>query len=94
MAYPKKATNQAFIFFNCDEAKSPATMNPMYNSIVFKDTKTARTSLWNLVKEQMDAGSIKASASAEDIEREIMLGNPVKASDMLQFGAILCMDCY
>ena len=91
MAKPDKV----FIFFNCDAEKSEASMNIFYNRAVFKDNKTSRKNLWKKVKEEYGAERIQIAA--EDIptvELTIIEGNPVEASNLIQFGAIRAFDCY
>ena len=91
MAKPGKV----FIFFNCDADKSEASMNIFYNRTIYKDTKTSRKNLWTKVKEEYGAERIQIAA--EDIptvELTIIEGNPVEASNLIQFGAIRAFDCY
>ncbi|MBQ7454240.1 MAG: hypothetical protein IJS69_04235 [Selenomonadaceae bacterium] len=91
MAKPGKA----FIFFNCDAAKSEASMNIFYNSAVYKDTKTSRKSLWKKVKEEYGAERIQIPfEKLHDVEFAITEGDPVSAGDYIQFGAIRVIDCY
>ena len=91
MAKPGKV----FIFFNCDAAKSEASMNIFYNRTVYKDTKTSRKSLWKKVKEEYGAERIQIAAeNLPDVEVAITEGDPVEASNFIQFGAIRAFDCY
>ena len=91
MAKPGKV----FIFFNCDAAKSEASMNIFYNRTVYKDTKTSRKSLWKKVKEEYGAERIQIAAeNLPDVEVAITEGDPVEASKFIQFGAIRAFECY
>ena len=72
--------SKVFIFFNCDADKNEASMNIFYNHAVYKDTKTSRKNLWK--------DNLKA------VEAAITEGDPVAASDLIQFGAIRAIDCY
>ena len=91
MANPGKV----FIFFNCDADKSEASMNIFYNSAVYKDTKTSRKKLWKKIQEEFGAERIKiAYENLSDVEAAITEGDPVSASDFIQFGAIRAVDCY
>lgn len=91
MAKPGKA----FIFFNCDADKSEASMNIFYNKAVFKDTKTSRKNLWKKIKEEYGAERIQiATDNLRPVELAITEGDPVTASDFIQFGAIRAVDCY
>ena len=86
---------KAFIFFNCDAAKSEASMNIFYNRAVYKDTKTSRKNLWKKVKEEYGAERIQIAAdNLKAVEAAITEGDPVAASDLIQFGAIRAVDCY
>ena len=82
MAKPGKA----FIFFNCDADKNEASMNIFYNRAVYKDQKTSRKNLWKKV--QIAAENLKA------VELAITEGDPVEASNFIQFGAIRAVECY
>ena len=91
MAKPGKA----FIFFNCDAAKNESSMNIFYNRAVYKDSKTSRKNLWKKIKEEYGAERIQiASDNLPAVELAITEGDPVAASDFIQFGAIRAVDCY
>ena len=91
MAKPGKA----FIFFNCDAAKNESSMNIFYNRAVYKDTKTSRKNLWKKIKEEYGAERIQiASDNLPAVELAITEGDPVAASDFIQFGAIRAVECY
>ena len=91
MAKPGKA----FIFFNCDADKNESSMNIFYNRAVYKDTKTSRKNLWKKVKEEYGAERIQiASENLPTVELAILEGDPVAASDLIQFGAIRAIECY
>ena len=91
MAKPKKV----FIFFNCDANKSEASMNIFYNRAVYKDTKTSRKNLWKKVKEEYGAERIQIAAdNLKAVELAITEGDPVEASNLIQFGAIREIECY
>ena len=84
---------KAYIFFNCDEGKDPKTMNVMYNNTVFGDTKKARKELLAKVEEEIAADRVHADEAAlETVRKEIIEGDPAKASDSLQFGAIVAFN--
>ena len=86
---------KAFIFFNCDADKSEASMNIFYNSAVYKDTKTSRKKLWKKVQEEYGAERIQiAGENIPNVEAAIIEGDPVSASEFIQFGAIRAVDCY
>lgn len=91
MAKPGKA----FIFFNCDADKSEASMNIFYNKAVYKDTKVSRKNLWKKIKEEYGAERIQIETSnLKRVELAITEGDPVAASDYIQFGAIRAVECY
>ncbi len=86
---------KAFIFFNCDADKSEASMNVFYNRVVYKDTKTSRKNLWKKVKEEYGAERIQIAAeNLQAVELAIIEGDPVEASNFIQFGAIRAFECY
>ncbi len=91
MAKPGKV----FIFFNCDAQKSEASMNIFYNRAVYKDTKTSRKNLWKKIKEEYGAERIQiAPENLKAVELAVTEGDPVKAGDFIQFGAIREVECY
>ena len=88
-------SSKAFIFFNCDAAKNESSMNIFYNHAVYKDTKTSRKNLWKKVKEEYGAERIQIETdNLKTVELAITEGDPVSASDFIQFGAIRAVDCY
>ena len=87
--------SKVFIFFNCDADKSEASMNIFYNSAVYKDNKTSRKNLWKKVKEEYGAERVQiAPENLKAVELAITEGDPVEASNLIQFGAIRAIDCY
>ena len=88
-------SSKVFIFFNCDADKSEASMNIFYNHAVYKDTKTSRKNLWKKVKEEYGAERIQIAAeNIKAVELAITEGDPVTASDYIQFGAIRTIEIY
>ena len=87
--------SKVYIFFNCDADKSEASMNIFYNHAVYKNTKTSRKNLWKKVKEEFGAERIQiAEDNLKAVELAITEGDPVEASNFMQFGAIRAIDCY
>jgi len=85
MATEKKA----YVFFNCDDEKSQKSMNIFYNQTIYKDTKKARQELLAKVEEEVAAGRVNvAEGKMDTMSKEILDGEPTKASNYLQFGAI------
>ena len=86
---------KAFIFFNCDADKNESSMNIFYNRAVYKDSKTSRKNLWKKIKEEYGADRIQIQADdLPKIELAITEGDPVAASEFIQFGAIRAFACY
>ena len=85
MATEKKA----YVFFNCDEEKSQTSMNIFYNSTVYNATKKARKELLAKIEDEFAAGRVHvADGKMDTVSKEILDGEPTKASKYLQFGAI------
>lgn len=81
--------NSAFVFFNCDGAKSEASMNIFYNSTIYSGSSGARRRLLNKIQEELKAGRIKiAEQNVPKVEKLILDGNFLAASDFIQYGAI------
>ncbi len=88
-----KAAAKAFIFFNCDEAKSESSMNIFYNHAVYKDTKASRKLLLKKIKDEFYAERVRVDDWAQ-VESLISEGDPVEAGNFIRFGAIKSVDCY
>jgi hypothetical protein len=85
MATEKKA----YVFFNCDDEKSQKSMNIFYNQTIYNATKKARKELLAKVEEEVAAGRVNVAEGKMDaVSKEILVGEPTKASNYLQFGAI------
>ena len=86
---------KAFVFFNCDEGKSEASMNIFYNRAIYKDGKTSRKALLKKVKEELDLKRIQIEdGNWEKVENLILEGDPVEAGNFMRFGAIKALDCF
>lgn len=100
----KKNTNNnvAYMFFNCDEWKGTASMNPVYNAVVYRK-RAGRRALWNKIKEEYEAGRIRVGyfnktmvgetndveAKLKEIREYVLEGDPMDANDLLTYGFIL-----
>ena len=80
-----KKDAKVYVFFNCDEAKSEASMNIFYNNEVFKDTVASRKALWEKIAGEADKVQFVDEAAAKEA---ILKGNPCDATQHLRFGAI------
>ncbi len=89
----KKA--EAYIFFNCNEEKSPETKNISYNNAVYRDMKNSRKALWAKIQGEIEVGHVKVDeANLETAKAAVLEGNPVDASQYLQYGDIVAVECY
>ena len=89
----EKAAPKAYVFFNCNEQKDPATMNIFYNHDVYRDTQASRKALWAKVQEQ--AGAVRIDEGNLDAVKEAVLsGNPVDANQYMPCGTIVEVDCH
>ena len=89
-AAAKKAAESkkyAYIFFNCDEAKSQSSMNIFYNDVFFSDTKAGRKALLSKVEEEVAAGRVNV-ADMEAVKSAILDGEPTDAAGKMQYGDI------
>lgn len=92
-ASAKKA--EAYIFFNCNETKSPETKNISYNNAVYRDMKGSRKALWEKIQGEIEAGHVKIEEANLDAAKAAVLeGNPVDAGRYLQYGDIVAVNCY
>ncbi|MBO4401783.1 MAG: hypothetical protein J5809_08055 [Selenomonadaceae bacterium] len=80
---------KTFVFFNCDADKSEASMNIFYNNALYGNSLVSRGNLLNKVMAELDAGRIKiADADIKKVQSLIIKGDPVAASEFMQYGAI------
>ncbi len=86
---------KVFVFFNCDDNKNESSMNIFYNNKVYRDTRTSRKKLWQKIKSEIEDERIRISEeNLPKAEKAILNGDPVMASDFIQFGAIKSFDCF
>lgn len=89
----KDMNKKAYIFFNCDEHESVASMNPHYNKIAYRDVRDGRRALWDKIKEEMEAERIVISPdSHKAIRQAVLFGNPIEANQHMTFGHIISAD--
>lgn len=90
----KKAAKKVYVFFNCDEAKSRASMNIFYNNEVFKDTKVSKKLLWDKILAELEAGRVQIDeANLRKAQDAVMGSNPCEASQYLRYGQIEALIC-
>ena len=87
------AKNKAYIFFNCDGEKSPASKNIAYNNAIYGDAKTSRKLLWKKIQAELEAARIVVS-DIDAAQTAVLEGNPVDASKYIQFGDIVEFERY
>ena len=77
----------AYIFFNCDADKTPASMNIRYNNEAFSDSVAGRQALLEKIEEELAAGNIKIS-DIDTVKETILKGKPTDANAMIAYGSI------
>ena len=88
----RRASNVAYIFFNCDAEKSHGSMNIFYNHEIYRDTQASRKALWQKVK---DASRIEiAEDDLTSVRTAILESDPAEASRYIRFGAIETFVCH
>jgi hypothetical protein len=86
---------KAFIFLNCDEDKSPASMNVLYNNEAFSDTKTGRRALLKKVQQEAKEKRIFVEDGHDALVKESVLnGDPSEATSDLMYGAIVEIEVH
>ena len=89
-ADPAAEAKCAYIFFNCDASKAPASMNIRFNDEVYRDYPAGREDLLAKVEAELAAGNIKI-ADWEAVRKAILEGQPTEASALMEFGCIECL---
>ena len=86
-------TNIIHIFFNCDEDKSPYSMNILYNNLAYDDSIIGRELLMDRIIKENRASTIKIEIKDIDkIKQIIFQGRPSDASKYLKYGCIVSLD--
>lgn len=85
-------SKSCYMFFNCDEQKSAASMNVKYNNVVYR-CRDGRRALWKKIKEEVAAGRIFIDEQLLSIVRiHILEGNPEDINDLILYGNIVKLD--
>ena len=81
-----------WMFFNCDENVSWGSMNPLYNSTVYRK-RTGRRALWRKIKNEVAAGNvIIAEEKMGEVRDAIIGGDPLVANEFMKYGFIVAVD--
>ena len=81
-----------WMFFNCDENVSWGSMNPLYNSTVYRK-RTGRRALWKKIKDEVAAGNVIISEDKmSDVRQAIIGGDPLVANEFMKYGFIVALD--
>ena len=85
----RRASNVAYIFFNCDAEKSHDSMNIFYNHEIYRDTQASRKALWeNASRIQIDEDDMT------NVRTAILESDPTEASRYMRFGTIETFACH
>ena len=91
----RRASNVAYIFFNCDAEKSQDSMNIFYNHEIYRDTQASRKALWQKVKEEQAASRIEITEDdLASVRTAILESDPAEASRYMRFGTIETFVCH
>lgn len=86
----KQIQRNAYIFFNCNEAKDSYSMNPLYEQKVYRDTKHSRRLLFNRIKEELANNTIIIlKENLTKVREAIIHGSPSDANEFIKYGIIL-----
>ena len=81
--------NVSWMFFNCDEWTTWASMNPLYNCYVYRK-RAGRRALWRKIKKQVKEENILIDTKDMlKVRNEILFGNAINATDYMTYGAII-----
>lgn len=84
--------SRSFMFFNCDENKSPESMNPMYNAEIYR-TRDGMRALWRKIKEEVALGTIKIKSEDMKLVRSFILsGDADLVNNCITYGYILKLN--
>ena len=85
-----KNKNLSYVFFNCDENKTHATMNPTYNRDTYRNLRNSRRKLWQRLKREQEEGRICITEENwSKVRNAVLMGNPVDVNPLIQYGAIV-----
>lgn len=82
--------NAIWMFFNCDKEMSTTSMNPLYNTEVYRKKRNGRRALWKKIKSEIaDEKIIVNKDDMHDIREAIINGDPVDANEYMTYGLIV-----
>lgn len=91
----RRASNVAYIFFNCDAEKSQQSMNIFYNREIYRDTQASRKALWKKIQTEQDAERIRiAQDDLMRVRTAILENDPADANPYMHFAAIETIVCH
>ena len=91
----RRASNVAYIFFNCDAEKSHDSMNIFYNHEIYRDTQASRKALWQKIKAEQDASRIQIDEDdMTNVRTAILESDPTEASRYMRFGTNETFACH
>lgn len=80
------------IFFNCDEQKSPQSMNIFYNHCAYSDLQEGRTQLMDKIVAENNAGKIIINEEEmKNVKNAVLKGDPAEASQYMKYGYIITL---
>ena len=88
----KKIQRNGYEFFNCNENRDSFSMNPLYETKMYRNTRHSRRLLWYRIKEELKKKTIViAKENLTNVRKAIMnmAGSPVDANQYIKFGIIL-----
>ena len=88
-----KKRNLVHIFFNCDENKSPYSMNILYNNIAYEDSEEGRELLLDrIIKENIACKIRIQKEEIMKVKNIILSGKPSEASQYIKYGCIVSVN--
>lgn len=92
MSQDENQSNIMWMFFNCDEHKNYASMNPIYNAVVYRK-RAGRRALWKKIKSELESKAIEIPENnLDDVRKAILEGNPMSANIHITYGYIAEME--
>lgn len=85
-------TDENFMYLHCDEWKSHGSMNPCYDSCIYRK-RAGRRAMWRRIKEDVEQNVIQIPEHRiEKVRYMILQGDPCDANDYMTYAYILRLE--
>ena len=85
-------TDENYMYLHCDEWKSHDSMNPCYDSCIYRK-RAGRRAMWRRIKEDVGRNVIQIPEHRlEKVRYMVLQGDPCDANDYMTYAYILRLE--